>query len=371
MRERSRRQRCLDWVRRNERRLIGVYLGSAVAALGAWAVFGIALQGAERLVDLRAERFAARTAGARALVDQGRWPEALAALEALDREHPARTVLYARDREREEILGLLGTAQLALGKKRLGLETFARLAAFDPLNWQNHFALAEAARGAGELDLALASYASVLGLHGTHLPTVQALVDVHGGLARFETVAAVWERYLDAYRLAPLELCLPSGAPACAPFEVPADGLPHTVSAELELEGGWSGALELRTGGYSIAVESLALTPLARAGELGDPAPPAPAPRPELRALGGGQLGSDGTFLAAGAASACALEVAAPARGSARATLVVRVFKAADLTTWRIVQHAFENLVDPERQARALARTQVGGCLEAGSLFEP
>lgn len=363
----------MNFLARNERRLIAAWLALGTCALLAFAVFGIALQGAESLVDRSQARWGQRLTRARELLAASRLEEAELWLAELDREHPARHVLYARDREREQILTLLGRTRLRLGKKRAALETLEQLVAFDPLNWKNHDELRRAQAELLEPELAAATAEQLLTLHGSHWPSVAMLVAQHADAGRFEQAVAVFERYLDVYRLAPLRLRF-SGAgleDLELTLEVPADGRPHELAGALAIQADWAGELELTTGGYSLAVSRITLEAARLAGRAltprGAEARSYQDPQP-LEQVVGGRL--EGAILVADSlASSLVFALAAPPPGSDGVRLVVTVYKHTTAETWRRVEQALVNLVDPERAARLGRRVLVGGCLAGGTVF--
>ena len=110
------------------------------------------------------------------LVAAGRWEEAIAYLQPLDRAFPARDVRHARDTERERILRALGRAYEDTGRKRLSLETYRRLVAFDTRNYRNHLALARTATLFDEPEEALLHYRHILEIHPSHLPSLAAIM---------------------------------------------------------------------------------------------------------------------------------------------------------------------------------------------------
>lgn len=370
-RDRTPFQRWRDGFRRRERLWIGVYLLGAIGALFAFAWLGIARQGAERWVSAWDERFARRLAACEQALEAGQLATALPALVRLDREHPARTTIHARDRERERVLTLLGRAWVAAGKKRRALETFDRLVAFDPLNWANHWERAEARLRLGEADAALAGYADVLAIHPSHLPSVRATIALHAEAGRFAEVAATYEAYLAAWHLAALEVELTRGAgePEVLSLDVPADGRPHRVELPLTRSDGFAGRLTLSTRGYSSAVHALGW----RAGRVVG----AVAPEPERRVAApaplevfGGEL-VEGTLVARSSDSGAAFALEAPPGGGAGLWIELSVFKAVDEETWARVTTACRNLVAEGRLEAARARTRVGGCLAGGSVVLP
>lgn len=375
MRERSLWQRALDTWRRHERTLIAIWLAVWTLALGGLALGGIALQGAERWVDRAQDRWATRLAEAEALADAGRWQDAAAALERLNREHPARSVLHARDRERERILERLGTAYLELGRRRRARETFDTLVEFDPLNWANHYARARASERLGDTQAALKGYREVLTLHPTHLPSVSAIVAIHSEAGDFAPVLETWENYLDAWRLAPFELTFqrPGQArpDARARIEVLADARPHGALAAIVLPPGWSGELEIASGGYSFELVGWNLLAPLEAGLASKPRGRSRHDHPSPVRLENATREADGVLIASAAGSRAVFRLAVPRGGADRIGLTLRVFKAASAETWSAVERAYENEIAYDALERARARTRVGGCLEGGSVFEP
>ena len=119
------------FVRRNERKLIVAWLLACALLVGIVAVWGVAMGGAERVVDGWAERWVERVQHGRELVEEERFEEAAAYLEQLDADHPAIFVKHRMDTDRELLLELLGQSYIALDRKGRALSTFERLVDFD------------------------------------------------------------------------------------------------------------------------------------------------------------------------------------------------------------------------------------------------
>jgi len=363
-------QRWRDAFRRRQRLWIALYLAAAVGLLGGFAVFGIALQGAERWIDRWNDRWSRRVAACEEAFRAGRIAEVLPELVRIDRQHPARTTLHARDEERERVLTLLGHAWFAVGKKRKCLATFDTLVAFDPLNWRNHFDRAEARRALREPEAALAGYADVLALHPSHWPSVRATIAMHADAGRFRRVVEAYEAYLDAWHLARMRIVVAESISKDEPgdaqvtwIDVPADAAQHRLSIALDLAADWHGEIRLETRGYSVRKPEPRLEPRRTAGETSD----ASARPPRLVRHAGGRL-VEGTFVADDVESELVWEHTASSRGTGRLWLDLTVHKCVDAQTWTRVRTAYRNLVEPERFERARERTRVGGCLEGGSI---
>lgn len=175
MRERPRRH-----PRPGERTLLAASLAVLVLCLAFLAVPSCRqtlLWHSQATADAWDERWTRRVERGEALLAAQRFEEAAAHLEAVDRRFPAPLVKYGRDGERERLLRALGASHAALGRKRRTLETYRRLVAYDPLNYLNHVALAEAALRFDEPDEALAHFEEVLRFHPGHLPSLRAVVE--------------------------------------------------------------------------------------------------------------------------------------------------------------------------------------------------
>lgn len=319
-----------------ERWLAGVYLALVALLLAPLAVERVrdaALVRLEAAVDAWDGRWTRRLERGEELVAAGRYEEAERALEALDRDFPAPHVKYARDRERERLLRALAASHAALDRKRRTLETLRRLVAFDPRNFENHFALATAAQDFGEGDEALAAFREVLRIHPAHLPSLRAVVTAHGEAGAWGEAVAAYERYLDAFALEQVTVAC-GEARTDAP--VPVDGRWHALRLRLECP---AGTRALAFGPPALAVRVVALAPPLRVGE-----PPAPAPAvaraPEKSEDGG-------------------LVLALPDEhpGLAEVRLEVRLFKPVDAVLWDAITTAYRNSLDWDGLARARERT--------------
>jgi hypothetical protein len=166
-------------------------------------------------------------------------------------------------------------------------------------------------------------------------------------------VVEAYERYLDAWLLAPLRV---SFGPDAVELEVPADGRRHAVEAPLSVPAGWRGALLLETRGYSADVARLTVAPPPRAGLV-----EALEPR-ELLAAPATVTASDPT------SSASFPDVDLPL-GGARVRLELTLYKALPAELWELVERSYRNRLDSARAGAAARRSRVGGCLEAGTTF--
>lgn len=368
-----RRESALDslrrFVRERERGLVVAWLASIVVVLGAGLV---AARGGfiDRAVDAWDARVLREIDAGAQLVAAKRWTEASLFLERLDAKFPARGVKHRFDRERERILTLLTQSYTEEGRKRRALETAAALVAFDPRNWQNHFASATAALAFNEPDLARTALDGVLAIHPSHLPSVEARIALEVDAGQFARVPTLWRAYQEAYRLATLEFSL--GGVAVA-FEVPADAQRHRFELPFALAAaaadGKSAALfrgegALATRGWSIDLLEIGFREPRRIGIEGQP-PAFVASSGPWTATSATIVG-EGQFSAQNSASRLTRIFEAPA--SERVSIDVVVYKACTPSLWRMVETSYRNELLWDELERERARTRVGGCLEAGSL---
>lgn len=351
---------------RHERLLIGAWLGFCAAALGGMAVWGIAWNGAEKLVDERSEAWVAELDTARALLDAGAEERALALLERLDRDCPASFVKHRQDRERERLWALLGEANLRLDRKKRALEAFARAVQFDPKNFANHFRLAEVARELGETDVAKTEYAAVLAIHPTHTPSVAALIDMHYDAGNYAPIPELFERYIDAWLLATVHLELGTTRVA---LDVPVDGSVHEIRVPVELPLDWKGEVRVLTHGYSARVESIRFEAPLLAGRYGE-RDHVDVDCTRTEAASGGMRTESGELAAERVDSALTLGQLSLPQGSARAELKLALFRPIPRELWKQAEKSFSNRLQLPRWRELQDRIRQSGAPEAGVVFE-
>lgn len=354
------------FVARHERALIAAWLALCAAALGALALWGLWLNGAERAVDAHAEAWVARLDEAQALLDAGRTEQATALLERLDADCPATFVKHRQDRERERLLAMLGSAYLADGRKGRALDAFQRAAEFDPRNFANHFRLAEGARELRDLDRARDAYEAVLAIHPTHLPSVSALADLAFDAGDYARVVETFERYLDAWLLAEVRLKLGERE---VRLELPVDGRPHTLEALFELPSGWNGPLTLETRGFSARCEWIEFDAPLRAGLAERSGTTRLEPLDDWPVAGAERAGPREIVAREGGSSWSVPEVAI-GHGAGRVRLELTLYKSVGAELWTQAQKAYANRLEHARWRAVLERARAGGAPEAGSVFE-
>lgn len=354
----------VGWIARNERKLIVVWLGGCAALLAGIGVWGLALNGAERWVDGLDADWIARLDAAQELVARGEWERAESELERLDTDSPVTFIKHHLDRERERQLVLLGQVYVERDKKRLARQTFERLVAFDPRNYDNHFRRAEALRAIGDAD-ARAAYEEVLRIHPTHLPSVAALMDMSFDAGRYAPVVETFERYLDAWILAPMRV---RAGEASVVLEIPVDGSVHTLEADLILPENWSGVLELETGGFSAEIEHLELIAPLRVG-VADSAPVLRlVPTEAWTVSDAKRLGNSSWSAQTRASKLTSTQIVLPA-GAARLRVNMRVFKSVTDEMWTQATKSYANRLEHGLWIEVGRRARVGGAPEAGSEF--
>lgn len=351
------------FVQRRERALILAWMVGWTVLFGLLA-WGAVSGRADRAIELLESRWNERLRAAEAVFESGDYEGAAARLEALDAELPARFVKHRLDRERERVLELLGRSHLELGRKRRALEALERLVAFDPRNFANHLALAEACTRLAEPERGEEAYRAALAIHPEHLPALESLVGLLYDAARWADVVRAFETYVDAYRLARVPLTVDGVE---LRLELPADGRPHALEWPLDLPAGSPGQAVLATGGWSVSIADLELHPPQRAGIAAAGTPPGWEGESGWTASGMREAGT-GRFAAEGAHARISRTLGPLPEGSARVRLVLTVYKALTPELWKQVETSYRNTLDQAGLEAARERTLVGGCLEAGTI---
>jgi len=358
-------QGTASFVARHERALVAAWLALCAALVAAMAVWGIALNGAERAVDAASESWVRKLAEAETLLAQGHSSRALAALERIDRDCPATFVKHRHDRERERLLAALASAYHAEGRKKRALETLERAVAFDPKNFGNHFRMAELARELGEDVRAREAYETVLALHPTHLRSAEALMDMDFEAGRYEPVVATFERYIAAWQLATVHLRV--GADRIA-LDIPVDGRAHVLDAPCDIAPGWSGSIALETHGFSAQLLSAEALPLLRAGE-----PPRVArdiPVDSSWTAAGCAVSSGGGWIAKDTSASLESGTVEAPDGVANVRVELALFRTLSAPMWKQAEKSFANRLLGARWRELLPSLRIGGAPEAGSVFE-
>jgi len=343
----SLRERGLSWT-------LGVALVLVIGVLALPPARARVLQGAGRAVDVWEARWTRRLEAGERLVAGGEYERATRYLADLDRRFPAVTVKHARDRERERLLGALGRSYAELGRKRLALETFRRLVAFDPRNVANHAALARADLRFGEPEEARDHFAEILRVDPMHWEALEGYADFYAERGEFGRVVEAYETYLDA--LIPARITVGFGDTEGSVY-VPADGRLHIATVPLFAPAG-EGRLSVRTEGFSIELGGLEIVGPVLAGRPGradvsDALPDAAWDAAGFRAL------SDRRFLALAADPVLRGPSARLAHGIERVDLRVRVLKPVPTALWETVRTSYRNELDFEGLALARARSAV------------
>jgi len=340
------------WVHRHERTLIVAWLAGCVLFVGVLGVWGVAFGGAERAIERYDSAWIEELDFAQRELDAGNAEIAAQALERIVREDGVVAIKHKHDKEHERALSLLATAYERAGRGSKAIATLEKLVEFDPKNFANHFQLAKTQREFGDAGAAKAAYERVLAIHPTHWPSVSERIDIEFDGGVYGPIPDLYERYLDAWLLAPMRLM---AGDATARFEVQVDGRPHDVEFDLDLPEDWSGPFRLETRGFSAHVESLELLPPLRVGVLERPARI--------------QLG-EGDVTALDADAHIDFGVVTAPHGVQRVRLRITPFKRLSEDTWTEVRKAYANTLQHERFAAAQSRSRIGGCDAGGTVFE-
>lgn len=352
------------WMHAHDRGLVVAWLGFVTAFVGVLFVWGVWNRGLEDAIAWWYGRSAKELARAERLVAEGRVEQAVAVLEPLDANHPAILVKHRLDQEREAILELLAQSYVTLDKKRRALETTTKLVAFDPRNWRNHYAHAEALRAFSEADLAELAYREVLRLHPNHFPTVETLTGMLFDVATlYAKVVELHRQYLDAWLLGSVDV---SVGDTRVILDVPVDGRPHVFEVPFDVPEVFKGEARIATHGFSARIGKLELVPAARVGRID--ARESATFVGEWRATDADAL-DDGRFAARAPTSSFIRPVEAW-NGASRLRIELTLYKQMSRSLWVKIATSYKNRLYFDELAEAERRTVIGGCLAAGSLFE-
>ena len=287
-------------------------------------------------------RWTSRLEEGERLLAAGDYARAAERLELLNREFPARDVRHGRDKEKERVLLALTAAYTRLEQKGRALRAAQALAAFDPLNYRNHYALALVSdhflSGWALAPEARDAYAAVLAIHPSHMPSMRGYVAYYAARGEWPEVRRIWEVYLDAFLLQPVTL---RAGRASVTVMANATGRPQEVEFLLPA-GSTADSLHFDARGMALAVDRVALVRPLRAGLL--------ERRADLQLALAGPLRGDTALTVALPPGAGALE---------RVRVTLRLFKPADKSLRNSVAAAYRNLLDWDGLAAAEARFDV------------
>lgn len=206
-----------------------------------------------------------RVEEAEALLAEARFEEAAVRLESLDERFPARNNIHSLDKERERVLIGLGRANEGLGRKGRALDAYRRAVVFDPLNVENHHALAAAAIRLGEEAEAERHLRLILDTYPAHERAARDLIAILSEAGDFRAVRETFERYVVAYRVKEI---LVTAADHTATAVIPEDGATHTLRVSLR-PGSTARTVRIEPEVESVAVEQVRWRARPVAGEEG------------------------------------------------------------------------------------------------------
>jgi hypothetical protein len=299
------------------------------------------LEAVEQIINYWDDRWSRRVEYAESLVNAKDYSHALEYLVALDRDFPAQHVRHKRDRERERLLRALGHTYSELDKKRLTLETYQRLAEFDPRNVENFYLLAVACLKFNETELAEKHFGEVLKIHPTHLPSVRALLKIYFDRAGFAQVIAAHDAYLNAFLMQPVKVALGQSSTA---VNVPVDGRFHDIEVRATHLPGTAGELAIHVGQFAVEIKQVTLERPVLVGRAGvQPAALWPG-ETSLRVQEMAPI-KKGRYRALGSGATLRLDVPAQPEGVAAVHLTLRLFKPLDADLWSMVEKSYKNLL--------------------------
>lgn len=348
-----------EWFRRHERPVAAAWLllvALVVAVLAVPSLRDRALLRLQRGADAVDRRWDARLAEGEALVRAGRWAEAAAYLERLDREFPAPNVRAGRDRQRERLLALLAQAYEGAGRKGRAIETWTRRAEFDPRAYRNLYDLGAAhARLAGGWAMPMEArdaWLRVLAIQPSHVPSVRGVMDYYVDRGDWVPAVATWETFLNAFLVQAVEVGLGDSTRA---VNVLVDGEFHDVVVPFARPAGWRGTLRLGTDGFPLEVERVTLVAPLLVGAAGGAdslsfGPDAGWVPQGMTAVAPGRFRPDS------AVGGVRLEVPALPRGVASLHLRLRLAKPVDGDLWAMARKSYNNLLNQAGRAASERR---------------
>jgi len=354
----------IDLSRRQERLWIRGWLAVCAVVVAVVFGWGVLLNGFDEYIERLDDRWVQRLDAGEALVEAGRFEEAAKYLNELEKHFPAEFVKHHLTLERERLYRLLGRSYSELGRKTQAIKAYNDLTEYDPRNWVNWELLAEAHASFGELELASDAELKLLSIHPNHLPTVDKLVRASAAAGKQREAIEHFTDYLDAFCLARITMRLGTFEQE---LEVPADARPHAIDLPLSPVPAAT-AIELELGCWSAALGPLTAAGPQRVGEASWR--PSVTRTPDWSPVSAHRAGnawsseSDDARLTADLAD---WELPDPL---ARLAFKLTAYKPVTPELWQAVERAYAALGDDAGLARTRARVVVGGCPQAGSIYE-
>lgn len=184
----------------------------------------------ESIFAAREEGWIRRVEEGEALLAAGEHEAAAAHFAELDGRFPARVNTHSLDKERERILVGLGRAYESTGRKGRSLAALRRAVAFDPLNVENHYALAAAAIRLGEEGEGDLHLAHILETYPGHERAARDRIALQFEAGDFAAVRRTFEEYAGAFRVKEIVV---SAGEMSIPITIPEDGRPHELRVPL------------------------------------------------------------------------------------------------------------------------------------------
>jgi hypothetical protein len=235
------------------------------------------------------------------------------------------------------------------------MDTYRRLAAFDSLNYLNHYRLGLAASrlntGADNTE-AKDAFATALRILPAHLPSLRGYLSYYLDRAEFRPVVDAYQEYLDALLVQEVDFRI-GGSQLRVPLLV--DGRSHDLELPLAAGAAAGSFLEIGTAGFAASIERAELVTSTRVGHRGSGRSISlDLSRVVLDKM---ERAEHSAFRGIDSASTVRIPLPALPGGVARIDVRIAIYKPLDLATWQQLVRCYDNLLDRAGLAAAAART--------------